>query len=99
MDEIHVELGGNTMEYTAEAYVLPLDCVTLHASSYESSVEAIAELRQGLAYIGVTVTMKAWFGPSWFHGEEEMEAALALSDEELTITPEDTQRVRREAAE
>jgi hypothetical protein len=88
MNTIFVECSCNPVGYVAEVDIIPFGVARIHASSLESYVEAIAELRRGLAYLGYTGRMELSFLPSFFDDEEQIDAALALPDEELALTPE-----------
>jgi hypothetical protein len=98
MDKINVDLSHTPEGYIAEAGVLPVSDVVLHAVSNESYVEAIANLRRAIAYEGETGTIDLTFWISWFDDKQEQDEAFALHADELTITPEYVERVRREVA-
>jgi hypothetical protein len=94
MNTIDVGLYRNPVAYIAEADITPFCHARIHAFSFESYVDAIAELRRELAYIGTTGKMELKLLYNLFDEEEQIDAAFALPDEELTITPEYSRRIR-----
>jgi hypothetical protein len=97
MDEIYVELYPTPVAFIAEAFITPFSHARLHAFSMESYVDAIAELRRGLAYLGEVGRMELTLNYRLFNNEAEekqIDAAFALHADELTITPEYVQQVK-----
>lgn len=95
MDKIWVDLTYLPWTYIAEADITPCDVAKLHARSSGSFVEAIAGLREGLAYVGITGKMELCFLSTGLDVEKELDEAFALPDEELTITPEYSHRIMK----
>jgi hypothetical protein len=80
--------------------ILPFDNVSVSARSEEGYADAITQVHKGLAYMGLWGVL--YFFVVGFDAEDRAEAQAAiaaLTDEEETVTPEDTERVRREIAE
>ena len=87
-------------DYQAQAWhILPFYSVRVMANSEESYADAIAQLRTALAYMHIWGELDFDNAPITTDPAEVRAVIDALTEEEKTITPEDTQRVRSEVAE